>query len=188
MPGLPDTEFDYDAALRDCAARRGDALERLYQREGARLLGVARRIVGDTAMAEDIVHDAFVSIWNQAARFDPALGSGRGWIYSITRHLALNFVRDHARMVPADDAMAARLDADAALQAWRDRHGMAWSDYAGRMGPCLDELPAERRRCIVHAYVEGLSHPEIALRLGAPLGTVKAWITRSLKALRECLA
>lgn len=188
MPGLPDEEFDYEAAVRGCTARHRDALEHLYQREGARLLGVARRIVGDAAVAEDIVHDAFINIWNQASGFDPARGSARGWLYSITRHLALNFVRDHARLVPVDEAVAARLDADAALQDWRDRHGLAWADYAGRMGLCLDELPAERRNCIVHAYVEGLSHSEIAQRLGTPLGTVKAWITRSLKALRDCLA
>lgn len=55
-------------------------------------------------------------------------------------------------------------------------------------GPCLEQLEPVRRNCLLHAYVEGLSQSEIAQRIGAPLGTVKAWIKRSLKALKECLA
>jgi RNA polymerase sigma-70 factor (ECF subfamily) len=189
MPNLPDVEFDYESALQACAAGRRDALAGLYRHEGSRLLGVARRIVGDTALAEDIVHDAFVNIWNQAARYDPALGSARGWIYSIARHLALNFVRSNARLMPTDEKTAVGIDAAAALQAWQDAQGTPqWSDHAARMGPCLEALPPERRRCIVLAYLDGLTHAEISRILDTPLGTIKAWITRSLKALKECLA
>ncbi|MCD0503349.1 sigma-70 family RNA polymerase sigma factor [Bordetella petrii] len=189
MANRPEVEFDYEAVLNACAAGRHEALEHLYRHESPRLLGVARRIVGDAALAEDIVHDAFVSIWKEAARFDPVRGSGRGWIYSITRHLALNFVRNHARTATLDEAESARLDSDAALASWRDaRAAPDWSDYATRMQPCLDTLPPERRRCIMHAYLDGLTHAEIAVRLSTPLGTVKAWISRSLKALKECLS
>ena len=53
---------------------------------------------------------------------------------------------------------------------------------------CLEQLEPVRRNCVLHAYVDGLSHAQIAIRLGAPLGTVKAWIKRSLLALRECMA
>ncbi|MDQ8031664.1 RNA polymerase subunit sigma [Bordetella genomosp. 1] len=180
--------FDYEAALRGCADRRRDALAALYHEESARLFGVARRIVGDAARAEDVVHDAFVKIWQGAASFDPQRGSARGWIYSVTRHLALNLVRDHGREIVADETTTERFDADAALADWQTRRHDGWADHDGRIGPCLEALPAERRQCVLHAYVEGLSHPEIARRLGAPLGTVKAWITRSLKALRECLS
>ena len=63
----------------------------------------------------------------------------------------------------------------------------SWQDSAGRMQPCLEQLEPVRRNCVLHAYVDGLSHSEIALRVGAPLGTVKAWIKRSLLNLRECL-
>ena len=182
-------EFDYEATLQACAQQRRDALAALYEQEGARLYGVARRIVGDGARAEDVVHDAFVRIWQGAASFDPARGSARGWIYSVTRHLALDLVRAHGRESVLDEAGAARFDAEQALADWQSQRAEgSWRDEAGRIGPCLEALPVERRRCVVHAYVEGLSHPEIARRVGAPLGTVKAWITRSLKALRECLS
>lgn len=186
VPALP--EFDYEATLAACAASERAALQRLYAREGGRLLGVVQRIVRDAALAEDIVHDACVNIWTRAASFDPARGSARGWIYSVARHLALNAVRDLAREVDVDDDTAAALDARASLEAWHDMaDAFAWQDSVGRLGPCLEQLEPMRRNCILHAYVDGLSHNEIARRLEAPLGTVKAWIKRSLAALRECM-
>ena len=181
-------EFDYEATLAACAAGERAAMQRLYAQEGGRLLGVVQRIVRDAALAEDIVHDACVNIWTRAARFDPARGSARGWIYSVARNLALNAVRDGARELAVDDDTAAALDARASLEAWHDMaDAFAWQDSAGRLGPCLEQLEPVRRNCILHAYVDGLSHNEIARRLEAPLGTVKAWIKRSLAALRECM-
>ncbi|WDM57917.1 sigma-70 family RNA polymerase sigma factor [Pseudomonas sp. NEEL19] len=178
----PVTPFDFHQCLEACAQGDRRALQALYDHEGPRLLGVARRIARDNATAEDIVHDAFIRIWTGAASYDPARGSARGWIYSITRHLALNSIRDTRRETVLDDAdMAAvptlpgRLD-DLAL----------WSGSA-KIYRCLEQLQPGPQHCILHAYVDGCSHAEIATLLGAPLGTVKAWIKRSLKALRECL-
>jgi RNA polymerase sigma factor (sigma-70 family) len=185
-PAAPD--FDYAAALGRCARGDGAALRSLYLQEGGRLLGVAQRIVRDMALAEDIVQDAFVNIWRRSATFEPTRGDARGWIYSIARHLALNAVRDRQREVAVDDDSAQVLDDAASLQAWRDtQDSFAWQDCAGRIGPCLEQLEPVRRNCLLHAYLDGLSHSEIAQRTGAPLGTVKAWIKRSLAALRECL-
>ena len=186
MSALP--EFDYEATLAACAAGERAALQRLYAQEGGRLLGVVQRIVRDAALSEDIVHDACVNIWTRAASFDPARGSARGWIYSVARNLALNAVRDGAREVAVDEDTAATLDARASLEAWHDMaDAFVWQDSVGRIGPCLEQLEPVRRNCILHAYVDGLSHNEIARRLEAPLGTVKAWIKRSLAALRECM-
>lgn len=175
---LPEADpFDYQASLDACA--RGDlhALKRLYEHEGGRLLGVVKRIVRDHALAEDIVHDAFLKVWAAAGSFDATRGTARGWIYSIARHLALNFVRDHAREMPPTSATELQAEPDAADTLM----------HAGRLDGCLQQLEPERRECIVQAYVEGYSHAEIAHRLGTPLGTVKAWIKRSLTALRECM-
>ena len=183
------SEFDYEATLAACAAGDRTAMQRLYTQEGARLLGVVERIVRDRALAEDIVHDACVNIWTRAASFERTLGSARGWIYSVARNLALNAVRDGHREVAVDDETAAALDARASLEAWHDMaDAFAWQDSAGRIKPCLEQLEPVRRNCILHAYVDGFSHGEIARRLDAPLGTVKAWIKRSLAALRECMA
>ncbi|MBA4360460.1 MAG: sigma-70 family RNA polymerase sigma factor [Pseudomonas mandelii] len=172
---LPETLFDYEAHIAACARGERQALRDLYVQESPRLLGVAKRLVRDTALAEDIVHDAFIKIWNGAAQFDPARGSARGWIFSLTRHLALNFIRDNSREIQGDfDGVddTATFDAQA---------------HSGRIHQCLEQLEPARRACILHAYVDGYSHAEISHKLGTPLGTVKAWIKRSLTALRECM-
>lgn len=176
---LPESFFDYEACLGACARGQRQALLSLYQQESDRLLGVARRIVRDEALAEDIVHDAFIRVWTRAASFDPARGSARGWIYSVTRHLALNFMRDSAREMPLDEPDA--VDAGEAMSTF-DLH-----NSSGRIHGCLEQLEPARRSCILHAYVDGYSHAEIARKLNTPLGTVKAWIKRSLAALRECM-
>ena len=76
---LPEPLFDYEACLFACARGERQALVALYAQESARLLGVAKRIARDNALAEDIVHDAFIKIWMRAASFDPQRGCARGW-------------------------------------------------------------------------------------------------------------
>jgi RNA polymerase sigma-70 factor, ECF subfamily len=181
-------DFDHAAALAACASGDRRALRQLYEREGARLLGVVHRIVRDAALAEDIVHDAFVRVWTHAGSFDPGKGAARGWIYSIARNLALNAIRDGAREVSVDDDTMAALDAEASVQSWQTMvDHFAWQASEGRIRHCLTALEPVRRNCVLYAYVDGLSHSEIAARLQAPLGTVKAWIKRSLATLRECM-
>ncbi|RAU43785.1 MULTISPECIES: sigma-70 family RNA polymerase sigma factor [unclassified Pseudomonas] len=178
----PAVSFDFHRCLEACAQGDRSALQALYDHEGARMLGVARRIARDDATAEDIVHDAMIRIWTRAASYDPARGSARGWIYSITRHLALNAIRDTRRETPLDGS---GIDSLATVPGTDDDRAL-WSGSA-KIYRCLEQLQPAPQRCILHAYVDGCSHAEIAGLLGAPLGTVKAWITRSLKALRECL-
>lgn len=181
-------EFDHAAVLAGCANGEHDALHKLYEHEGARLLGVVIRIVKDRGMAEDIVHDACINIWQRADSFDPDKGAARTWIFSVARHLALNAIRYRDREVTFDSDDPTELSHDEHFQ-----HAAVAEDafdwQAGqRMDTCLQELEAERRNCVLHAYVDGLSHAEISAHTGAPLGTVKAWIKRSLLRLRECMA
>lgn len=185
------SEFDYVAVLARCArCARGDhdALHQLYAKEGAALLGVVLRIVKDRGMAEDIVHDACLNIWQRADSFDPAKGSARTWIFSIARHLALNAIRYRDREVNVDHNDPSEFDHDETFQhASRVEEAYDWQT-GQRIDECLEQLETERRNCVLHAYVDGLSHAEIAAHTGAPLGTVKAWIKRSLLRLRECMA
>jgi RNA polymerase sigma-70 factor (ECF subfamily) len=175
---LPEADFDYEACLLACARGEQPALRGLYQQESSRLLGVALRIVRDKTVAEDIVHDAFIKIWKGAASFDPHKGSARGWVYSVTRHLALNAVRSSDREVPLSEEHESAAPTDT----------FDYQARSGRIYSCLEQLDPARRNCLLHAYVDGYSHSEIAHKLGTPLGTVKAWIKRSLAALRECMA
>ncbi|WP_243409076.1 sigma-70 family RNA polymerase sigma factor [Kushneria phyllosphaerae] len=185
---MTDHHHDHGRLLVACAEGDQGALQTLYQLEGACLLGVVQRIVHDRAVAEDIIHDAFVNIWTRSHTFDAGRGSGRTWMFSVARHLALNHVRRQGREVTVNDDHAERLEAERSLDA-----GTAMEDtfdWQGRgdLDRCLSALEPERRNCLFHAYVDGYSHSEIAERLDRPLGTVKAWIKRSLHTLRECLS
>ena len=187
----PDTDplFNYEHALRACA--RGDraALQSLYKQEGRHLLGVAMRIVRQRQQAEDVVHDAFISIWTKAGSFDAQLGSGRGWIYSVVRNLSFNAVRNGSREVSVDEETAEALDARASMAAHPQMaEAFEMRASVGKLNDCLSQLEPARRNCILYAYVDGCSHGEIAERTKTPLGTVKAWIKRGMGALRECMA
>ncbi|MGH8727864.1 MAG: sigma-70 family RNA polymerase sigma factor [Burkholderiales bacterium] len=183
-PSVQSNEFDYESALMACA--RGDQreLQKIYEREASRLLGVAYRILRRRDLADEAVHDAFLQIWQKAATFDPARGSGRGWIYTVVRHRALNMLRDLSRETLSDGEHF-----DDVADAESDP-----LDYLSRMSDatslthCLERLDEPKRTSILLAFVDGYTHQEIAARLNAPLGTVKAWIRRGLLSLKECLA
>lgn len=180
MPQVP-APFDHEAALLACARGERSALRRLYDVEARQMLGVALRIVRQRALAEDIVQDAFVKVWEKARSFDPLRGSARGWLYSIVRNRALNEVRDSGRQITMDEAALEAIDLQRAHEAPLS------TPELGTLDDCLGRLDADKRSSIVLAYVEGCTHTEIAQRLATPLGTVKAWIRRGLQALRECM-
>jgi len=178
------SELDHAKLLVACG--RGDraALRAIYEREAGAMIGIAARIVKRRELAEEIVHDAFVQIWRFAARYDPALGSGRAWMFAIVRNRAINALRDTSReQATPDDEINAAVDRDSGAENAFDK--LAEGSALRR---CLENLDPRRRVAVLLAYVEGLSHGEIAARINVPLGTCKSWITRSLAQLRECLA
>jgi len=176
--------FDYDAALAACARGEQQALHRIYLHDSARLLGIALRIVRERALAEDVVHDAFLRIWRHAGSFDAGRGAGRGWVYSLVRHQALDAIGKRGREVSAD---ADALDALQHDDGQRVDEQFELHANLGRLHDCLEHLDSAKRNSILCAYVDGCSHSEIAQRLNAPLGSVKAWVKRGLSALRECM-
>jgi RNA polymerase sigma-70 factor (ECF subfamily) len=181
-------EFDYEAALRACASGSKQALHSIYEQESARLMGVALRIVRTRQSAEDVLHDAFLKIWSKAGSFDGERGSGRGWIYSIVRHQALNLVRSGERELDvSEDALDAIESAESLQRAAQMPDAFELRQDIGRLHDCLSSLDVAKRNSILYAYVDGCSHSEISERLQSPLGTVKAWIKRGMSALRECM-
>jgi len=184
LPPLDTPPFDYEAALLACARGERFALRALYEREARWLLGVAQRIVRDRERAEDVLHDAFMQVWDHASSFEPALGSARGWIYTVVRHAALKAVREPGRLQLMDVAELTVLS-DAQQQRGADEGRALDADSLER---CLQRLDEARRACVVHAFVDGYTHEQIAARLNTPLGTVKSWIKRSLASLKECLS
>ena len=180
--------LDFEAVLAACARGERGALHRLYQHESRRLLGVALRIVRDRALAEDVLHDAFMNIWTKAASFDATRGSGRGWIHTLVRNQALSVVRTSGREVSADEEAIEAIEAETVANAAPMTEAFEISADIGRLDECLHRLDVAKRNSLMLAYLDGCTHSEIAKRLNAPLGSVKAWIKRGLLSLRECMA
>ena len=159
-----------------------DALRAIYLAQSTRLFGVAMIILRDRPAAADAMQDSFVKIWQRAAQFDPGRGEATAWLAAIVRHAALDAVRRRGREIPSDDPNlgdgVVAPDALDRLEGDQDRM---------RLRVCLERLDVRNREGVMLAFVHGLSHPQIAERLGQPLGTVKSWIRRGLLNLRECL-
>jgi RNA polymerase sigma-70 factor (ECF subfamily) len=157
----------------------------LYDRYGDLVFSLASRIVGSTNEAEDVTQDVFTQAWLQAARYDPDRASAAAWLLNIARTRAIDRHRANRtrERVVADDARVAAapgLDPD---QEQRAIH----AERARLVRTALGALGAPQREAIELAYFGGLTHGEIALRLGQPLGTIKTRIRSALLKLREAL-
>ncbi len=179
-------DFDHDAALEACARGERFALKALYEREGRWLLAVAQRIVRDAELAEDVLQEAFLQIWQRASTFRREMGSGRGWVYTVVRHRALDEARRRNPELRLGDDFEAV--AEAAMHHDATQGDDAWAHDEVALAHCLAQLDDPKRQCVIDAYVEGYTHEQIAQRLSKPVGTVKSWIRRGLLALKECLS
>lgn len=174
-----------DEALLERAAN-GDqgAIADLYDRYKGLMYGLASRITGDQALAQDVIQDAFVGIWKNAARFSSERASARTWILSITHHRAVDAVR---RRRPTSELPDPELPPPVQLTV-----PDVWGDVArlldgAAVRSALDTLSSVQREAIELAYFSGLTQQEIAARTGAPLGTVKSRVRLGLLQLREAL-
>lgn len=169
--------------LRRVAAGDRAAFRRIYDLQAPRLYAVALRIVRQAPLASDAVHDAFLQVWRNAGRFTAARGSAEGWLLSLVRYRALDIARRRGRELAQDD-----LDLpEPADEAPDPLQRLASSRDAAALHDCLRQLEADRQKLLLLAFVDGLSHSEVAERVSMPLGTVKTWIRRSLQSLRLCL-
>ena len=172
---------DAGALLWRVAAGDRLAFRRLYDQQSPRLYAVAMRITRQSALASDAVHDAFLQVWRNAARFDAARGNAEAWLLSLVRYRALDIARRRVREVSDEDMPEVEDNDPSPLEQ------LVSSRDATALYRCLGTLEEDRRKLVVLAFVDGLSHSELAERMATPLGTVKSWIRRSLMSLRSCL-
>ncbi len=176
-PELPDEELM--ELVRDGDTR---AFEVIFDRHGGVAFSLAYRMCGRRALAEDIVQEAFLSLWRTGARYDRTRGSVRSWVLSAVHNRAIDaFRRESIRegKTIADDGLAERMESPS-----RTAEEVERRDEAHRVRGALDLLPADQRRVIELAYFGGFSHSEIAELLGLPAGTVKGRMRLGLAKLR----
>jgi len=186
----PDDRERVDAQLMQRVARGDrDAFATLYDRFSRPLYSTALRIVQDSAEAQDIVHDAFITIWEKAAAFQTARGTAFSWGVTLVRNRAIDRVRMRRRRAellaeaaPADLGYAPAEDAPSAGDA------AASSDEAVAIRKAVATLPAAQQQALELTFFGGLTQEQIAAKLNEPLGTIKARIRRGLLKLREVLA
>ena len=161
-----------------------EALGDLYDRHHRLVLTLAYRIVGDRAAAEEVVQEAFLSVWRQARTYRSERGGVRTWLLSIARHRAIDRIRRAPKMgqvAALDDALV-----DSRLpEVWEQADENVRRD---RVRQVLETLPPEQREVVELAYYGGLSQHQIAERTAVPLGTVKGRTRLAMEKLRLALA
>jgi RNA polymerase sigma-70 factor (ECF subfamily) len=187
-----DPESTLVALLERVSRRERDgelALRALYDLTAGKLFGLALKVVGKRDWAEDVLQEAFLTIWRSAGDYRATLSPPLGWMGMIVRSRALDFLRrraseraDAAQVL--DDAIGETVAGDSpdpidTAQA---------SEQAWALHECLRKLEGRQREVLSLAYLRDLSHAQLAEQLQLPLGTVKTWIRRGLDQLRGCMA
>jgi RNA polymerase sigma-70 factor (ECF subfamily) len=170
-----------DASLAMAVARwEEDALAEVYRRHAGSLLGLANRLVRDRRLAEDVVQEVFVRLWNRPERFDPDRGSLRAFLAAETHGRAVDLMR-------SEDARRLREEQDSGSRqlAVTIEHEVVEASYAIQLRQALESLSPEEKEALDLAYFGGLSYRQVALALGEPDGTVKSRIRRALSRLQH---
>jgi len=173
--------------LKAVAARDETALGQLYDRYRLILFGVLMRILNNREEAEDVLQEVFLQVWRRAADFDENRGRPFTWLVTLARSRGIDRLRALASrvrvatMAEADVSKAFEDVSDAAADAIR-------SEQRGVVNNALSQLPEDQKRPLMLAYFDGLTQSEIALQLGAPLGTVKTRMRTGMMKLRELLS
>jgi len=195
---------DDAAVVLRMAAGSEAALETLYDRYASAIFAAAYRLTSDRGIAEEVVQETFLALWNRAETFDPAVGSLAAWLHAIARNRTIDRLRAAGRrptLVAMSSAAGPDEDATQALERLVSG-GSVVGGASPSPGPeeaiatvglheaitaALVAMPEVERTVILLAYQEELSQSEIAVRLGWPLGTVKTRTRRALLRLREGL-
>lgn len=168
------------------AQRDTAALKALYGRYGRRAFALAYRIVGEASGAEEIVQDAFETVWTRGAGFDTAEGANvRGWLMTIVHHRAIDYRRREFDRPPRNLPIDTMDHVLSTPDVWRDVSATLLGE---EVRTALNSLPEDQRRTIELAFFDGLSHGEIATQENAPLGTVKGRLRLGLRKLAGTLA
>jgi RNA polymerase sigma-70 factor, ECF subfamily len=179
-----DTEPEIARLLAACARQNRSAFQRLYELTSPQLLGVLIRILRTRALAEDALQEVFLQIWRRAAEFQGERGSSWAWLIAIARYRAIDLQRRERRL--AGGGMDGIEDIAGDQEPHDDLISLG-RRAAVALDRCVAALQPLQRNCILMSYQGGLTHSEVAARIGEPLGSVKSWIRRGLVALRRCL-
>lgn len=165
---------------------KGDdgAFAELYDAVAPAVFGLARRVLRQVELAEEVAQEVLLEVWQQAPRFDPGRGTGFAWVMTMAHRRAV----DRVRSVQAASDRELRV-AQRSVEREHDEVAEEVEDRleAQAMRECIDALTKLQRESVTLAYFSGFTYPEVAERLGAPLGTIKTRMRDGIIRLRDCL-
>lgn len=173
------TDYTDAQLLHQVAQRNQQALIALYQRYGNLVYSLALRTLRQPVLAEEVTQDVFLKLWQQPARWNPALGHLSSWLLAITRNASIDRLRREARHKAVDIAEIAEVNTDSVAA---PDLGM-WAD-GQLLRELMRQLPPEQRELIELAFYRGYTHSEMSEGLGVPLGTVKTRLRAGMQKLR----
>ncbi len=165
------------------ARKHTDALAEVYRRYAGAVLALARRVVGDPRLSEEVVQEVFLGLWNAPEAFDPERGSLRSFLLAKTHGKSVDIVRAEVSRRGREEREA-RLRAESGYDLEREVWDLAMAD---RVRTTMEGLPEGERRAIELSYFGGQTYREVAATLGEPEGTIKSRIRTGLKRLRGSL-
>ena len=178
--GLRDSQLVELVAQKDAGA-----LEALYDRYGRAAYSLARRILTEETLAQDVVQEVFLSLWRDARRFDAGRGTVATYLLSMTHHRAVDVVRREEnlrRWRTSDEGLELEPDPKARVE-----DEVEASERRAEVRAALAELPAAQREALLLAYFGGYTQREVAALVGVPLGTVKTRMAAGMRKLKEAL-
>jgi RNA polymerase sigma factor (sigma-70 family) len=180
---VPDTDPSGETLLALYAMSDPEGAAAFIARFGRRVFGLARTIVGDSRLAEDVAQEALLKVWRHADAFDARRGSVTTWVMTITRNVAIDALRSRRPVTASPDDFADLVGSH------RDPADVAvLGNDIDRLRAALNRLPDEQRRAVVLAGIWGITAREIAERDEIPIGTAKTRIRTALTRLRDELA
>lgn len=174
---------DISALLKRIAQKDRLAFAEVYRTTSAKLYGIILRILRRRDIADEVLQEVYVKIWERAGDFKPERASPISWMAAIARNRALDEARRKRPISIEDHPEVQDIASD-------DATGLAnilRGEDRKRLADCLAQLDANRRQMIVLAYCEGLSRDELAKKYSQPVNTIKTWLRRSLTQLKGCL-
>jgi RNA polymerase sigma-70 factor (ECF subfamily) len=172
--------------LRRVAGGDAQAFDELYTRWSPMLYGLVCKILDDPKEAEDALQEGFLHVWNKAASYDPRRSSPTTWAYMIFRNKAIDRLRARDRRSRGVERIA-REEIEPGMPEADPGEGAENQERREAVKAALEAIPTDQREALTLAFFSGLTQTEIAERLGAPLGTVKARIRRGLLKLGDTL-
>src|SRR4029453_7047510 len=184
--------IDGNAALAELLARTALADQRafaeIYRRTSSHLYAVALRILREPAAAEEVLQEAFVSVWHHAGGYTAAKSQPQTWLTSIVRNRCLDRLRRRALdtvTLTRDNDEETEIDLPAEGPSAVDLLIAGAEAQGSSVRACVETLEGGQKQAIALAFFQGLTHAELARQLGEPLGTVKSWVRRGLERLKE---